>query len=81
MKTTDEIQVLREKDRYRLTGLSRVQWWRLEREGLVPRRIQLGQNSIGWLRHEIESWIRDRVSMRVERPKEAALRPTVGAGK
>lgn len=52
-----ELQVLREKDRRRVTGLSRVQWWRLEKEGQVPRRIALGANSVGWLAHEIQAWL------------------------
>ncbi|MEQ1844486.1 MAG: AlpA family phage regulatory protein [Nitrospira sp.] len=55
-----ELRVLREKDRFRLTGLSRVQAWRLEREGRFPKRIKLGSNSVGWLAHEIESWIKGK---------------------
>lgn len=58
------IEVVRERERRRMTGLSRVQHWRLEREGLAPKRIQLGPNSVGWIRSEIESWIRDRMAAR-----------------
>jgi prophage regulatory protein len=61
---TEELEVLREKERYRLTGLSRVQWWRLERAGRVPRRVQLGDNSVGWLKGEIQAWIGQRAALR-----------------
>jgi prophage regulatory protein len=61
---TDDPAFIREPARRRKTGLSRVQWWRLEREGKVPRRVQLGQNSVGWLKDEIDSWIRDRAAAR-----------------
>lgn len=61
---TPELQVLREKDRFRLTGLSRVQAWRLEKEGRFPRRIQLGVNSVGWLKHELDSWINTKRAAR-----------------
>lgn len=61
---TPEFQVLREADRYRLTGLSRVSAWRLERLGQFPRRIQLGQNSVGWLKHEIQAWIKTKAAGR-----------------
>ena len=65
MPTQDfPFQILREADRFRLTGLSRVQWWRLEREGKVPKRVQLGENSVGWLAHEIESWIKRKAAGR-----------------
>ena len=57
MGTTAELRVLREKDRFRLTGLSRVQAWRLEKEGRFPKRIQLGTNSVGWIASELDAWI------------------------
>jgi predicted DNA-binding transcriptional regulator AlpA len=61
---TTELRVLREKDRFRLTGLSRVQAWRLEREGLFPKRIQLGVNSVGWIASELDAWIVAKASAR-----------------
>ena len=61
---TAELQVLREKERLRLTGYSRVQVWRLEREGKFPKRIQLGANSVGWLKHEVDAWIREKAAAR-----------------
>lgn len=63
MPTTD-LQMIREADRKKMTGLSRVQWWRLERENKVPKRIHLGSNSVGWLKHEIELWISTRAAAR-----------------
>lgn len=59
-----ELRVLREKDRFRLTGLSRVQAWRLEREGRFPKRIQLGVNSVGWIASELDAWIVAKASAR-----------------
>ena len=61
---TAELRVLREKDRFRLTGLSRVQVWRLEREGRFPKRIQLGTNSVGWLASELDAWIAAKAKAR-----------------
>jgi prophage regulatory protein len=62
--STNDLEVVREAERFRLTKLSRVQWWRLERDGKVPKRIRLGANSIGWIKSEIEGWIRERVASR-----------------
>jgi predicted DNA-binding transcriptional regulator AlpA len=58
------VEIVREAERLRITGLSRVQWWRLERAGSVPKRVQLGVNSVGWLRHELEAWLADRAAGR-----------------
>lgn len=51
---------IREPERLRITGLSRTTWWRLERRGLAPRRRILSPNAVGWLRTELQEWIRSR---------------------
>lgn len=61
---TEELQIVREIERKRMTGISRVQSWRLERMEKFPKRIAIGDNSVGWLRHEIQDWIRDCASRR-----------------
>lgn len=42
------------------TGKSRVQLWRDIRDGRFPAPIQLGPNSIGWYRTEIDAWLAAR---------------------
>ena len=37
---------------------------RLEKVGKFPRRIQLGENRVGWLISEIDAWISARVAQR-----------------
>jgi predicted DNA-binding transcriptional regulator AlpA len=61
---TDGWQIVREPERKAMMGISRVTMWRLEREGLAPKRIQIGENSVGWLRHEIEGWIKRKAAGR-----------------
>lgn len=43
---------------------SRVQLWRLERQGNFPRRVKLGANRIAWVEAEIDDWIADRLAQR-----------------
>ena len=40
----------------RATGKSRVQLWRDVCAGSFPAPIELGPNSIGWFKAEIEAW-------------------------
>ncbi|MEO7859981.1 MAG: AlpA family phage regulatory protein [Nitrospirales bacterium] len=61
---TPDMQIVREKARFLKTGLSRVQTWRLEREGKHPRRVQLGPNSVGWINHELDQWIEEKAAAR-----------------
>jgi prophage regulatory protein len=60
----DDLQIVREAERLRMTGLSRVQFWRLERAGQAPKRVPLGPNSVGWLKHELQEWILARAALR-----------------
>jgi prophage regulatory protein len=60
----EDLQIIREPERFRMTGLSRVQFWRLERAGQAPKRVPLGPNSVGWLKHEVEHWILARAALR-----------------
>jgi len=42
------------------TGKSRVQLWRDIRAHRFPPPIELGPNSIGWYRSEIDAWMAER---------------------
>lgn len=58
MANTDRF--LLEKAVRELTGLSRSQRWRLEKENLFPRRRRIGKRRVGWLQSEIADWVRTR---------------------
>jgi prophage regulatory protein len=37
---------------------------RLEQAGTFPKRVPLGQCRVGWLLHEVDAWIEERVLRR-----------------
>ncbi len=43
------------------TGLKHTQIYRLEVRGKFPKRIKISERASGWLEHEIEAWIEQRV--------------------
>ena len=51
---------VREPERKRITGVSRTQWWRLEKEGGVPKRYALSENIVGWKFSELMKWMASR---------------------
>jgi predicted DNA-binding transcriptional regulator AlpA len=55
-----EDRFVREPERENVTGLSRTTWWRMEQQGLAPRRRTLSRNSVGWLLSEIREWLAQR---------------------
>lgn len=67
-------RILREAEVRRLTGLSRVTRWRLERDGRFPRRVQLSTNAVGWFENEIREFLlsRARAGSAIPMTSEAA---------
>ncbi|OOE40058.1 AlpA family transcriptional regulator [Salinivibrio kushneri] len=41
-------RLVRERDRRAITGISRTQWWSLERKKIAPARLKLGCHSVAW---------------------------------
>ena len=37
---------------------------RLEAAGQFPKRVQLGQNRVGWVEAEVLEWLRERIEAR-----------------
>jgi prophage regulatory protein len=44
----------------KLCGISRPTAWRMEMLGAFPRRRQISRNAVGWLRSEVDAWVRAR---------------------
>jgi prophage regulatory protein len=67
MKTLEIFpRLLRENEVRHITGLSRTQRTRLEREGRFPKRVALSERALGWVETEIHSWVAGRISARAE---------------
>ena len=45
---------------------SKIQIWRLERDGRFPRRVSVGPQRYAWIETEIDQYIAERVRMRDE---------------
>ncbi|WP_080752341.1 helix-turn-helix transcriptional regulator [Alteromonas macleodii] len=52
--------VLRTQQLLEYIGLSRTTIWRLEKSGQFPKRVRLGQNSVGWLKGDVDTWLESR---------------------
>jgi prophage regulatory protein len=55
-----------------VTGKSRVQLWRDVRSGRFPAPIELGVNSLAWLRSEVEDWKASRPRRTYRAPAQEA---------
>ncbi|WP_022850801.1 helix-turn-helix transcriptional regulator [Limisalsivibrio acetivorans] len=68
MKTEiTELQIIRRKEVENMTGLSRSSIYALMKTGNFPQSIKLTERTTGWLKHEIESWLMEKVEERNKR--------------
>ena len=61
-KTKSTDRIVREAERKNITSISRCTAWRLERNGLFPKRRKLfpESNAVGWLLSELNEWVTSR---------------------
>ncbi len=55
-------KILRYEDLKKLMKISRSSLYRWEKKDF-PKRIQLGENSIGWREHEVREWLKNRTKI------------------
>ncbi|EGQ8447177.1 TPA: helix-turn-helix transcriptional regulator [Vibrio alginolyticus] len=53
-------RLVRESERRLITSISRSQAWKLEKQGLYPKRVKLGSRSIAWRLSELLDWVETR---------------------
>ena len=58
------MSILSKKDLKALVLYSPQHIARLEKAGLFPKRVQLGQNRVGWLKSEVLEWLQERIDNR-----------------
>jgi prophage regulatory protein len=46
---------------------------RLEKAGLFPKRVRLGQGRVGWVEEEVLEWLRRKIEARDSSPSGASV--------
>ena len=59
-----EFEVLSVLDVSKVTTLSESAILRLEKSGDFPKSIQLSESRVGWVRQEVNEWIREKMDAR-----------------
>lgn len=60
MEKCQNDRVIRKPEVLGRISLSDATIWRMEKAGRFPKRIQLGGNSVGWLKSEVDEWLEKR---------------------
>ena len=63
-KTNKKLRILRLALVQQRTGLARSTLYKYIDDGIFPRQISLGPRTSGWIEHEVDSWIAERVDRR-----------------
>jgi len=62
VKEKNMFQVLRRPDLEKVTGLGRSSIYSMMQNGIFPQPIKLTRHSVGWLEHEVQAWLENRIS-------------------
>jgi prophage regulatory protein len=63
------MRVLRRRATEAKCGLSKTALYSKIQQGKFPKPVKLGPKSVGWLEHELDSWLAARVGERDSLPK------------
>lgn len=58
------MEILREPELVEKLRLSRATIWAMAKAGTFPKPIRIGANAVGWLKHEVEAWLQERIAQR-----------------
>ena len=58
----NNVKIIRRPDVEAMTGLSRSSIYEKMDKGTFPTAIKLSERSVGWLEHEVQEWLKNRIS-------------------
>lgn len=58
------MKIMRLEEVMACTGLGRSSIYKLMADGMFPKSVPLVNRSVGWVSHEVEGWIKDRIDER-----------------
>ena len=58
----ENLKIVRRPEVQAMTGLSRSSIYAKMAIGAFPKTINLRTRSVGWLEHEVQEWLKNRVS-------------------
>ncbi len=68
------LRILRLVDVCEVTGISRALIYRLQAEGRFPRSVKITEFAVGWIEHEVQAWLAERIEISRSRPARAGAR-------
>ena len=57
-----DFRIMRRPEVETATGLSRSSIYAKMEDGSFPKAIKLSERSVGWLEHEVQEWLKNRVA-------------------
>jgi prophage regulatory protein len=65
--TTIPLRILRLHQVMTLTGLGKTSIYQLQAQHDFPMSVQLTATAVGWIEHEIQDWLAQRVARRMRK--------------
>lgn len=60
------MRLIKLKEVLHITGLSRSTVYRFMSAGGFPMKVELGGNSVAWVKSEVEEWISEKIGKKIQ---------------
>ncbi len=56
----NNLEVIRPNDLAKMLSVSLPTLWRMEKRGELPKKIQISERTVGWLKSDIQEWLESK---------------------
>jgi len=68
------VRLLRLPEVCKATGLGRAMIYRLQAQGRFPRAVRITDFAVGWVEHEVQAWLNERIERHRSLPGSRVVR-------
>ena len=54
------LEVIRPKELSKMLSISQPTLWRMEKRGELPKKVQISERTVGWLKSDIQDWLESK---------------------
>ncbi len=67
-RVIDEIEIIRLPEVKKITGMGTTFIYTKAKAGEFPRQVKLGESAVGWIKSEVQQWVKERAAASRSQP-------------
>lgn len=67
-KIPDDVEFIRLPEVKKITGMGTTFIYTKAKAGKFPRQVKLGESAVGWIKSEVQQWVKERAAASRSQP-------------